>query len=225
METINPSFYPASRATGVAISYINCRLGGPHRVFEQEKVTKACKENIAGVGNKYYLEFSIKDALNKQEAIKCTAEVLYPTNQQTAPTVTYTLQTEPHNCTAAEDTAFYSKIRSRSEPLEAEDIPDSFGYIAPDMEPVWHLSLASADFVKWQNSTEETFYRAVVIKKVMQVKRDDDALEFQYNMLIHQMVTQEMEPWSIQCLWDPTEGLRIKNQQRMPKTNPYENSF
>ncbi|XP_077146787.1 latexin-like [Ranitomeya variabilis] len=224
MEKLNPSHYPTSRAVGVVMSHINYKLGGPNRLYDPQNEKTASREAIPGLGNKYYLKFSIQDALNKEEAIKCTAEVLYYTNKQTAPDVTYRLQPEPPNYTAAKDNAFYSRIRSRSEPLVAVDIPDKFGNIAPDMEPIWHLALASCSFVKWQNSTEETLYSMVVINKVTEVKRDDAALEFHYEVLIHQMVTQEMKPWLIESVWDPTEGLRIKNQQRMPDTNPDENS-
>ncbi|XP_075717665.1 latexin [Rhinoderma darwinii] len=225
METINPSFYPASRAAAVAENYINYKLGGPNRLYEQQKVTSASKQSIVGVGNKYYLEFVVKDALNEQPAMNCTAEVLYYTDkQQNAPNVTYTLQAEPQNYTAAKDKEFYKRIKTRCEPLVAEDIPDKFGNIAPDMEPILHLALAACGFVKWQNSTEETFYRMAVINSVKQLIRDDAALEFHYRMLIHEMVSQEMVPWLIEILWDPSEGLRVKNQQRLPKINPDENS-
>ncbi|XP_069583535.1 latexin-like [Ranitomeya imitator] len=224
MEKLNPSHYPTSRAVGVVMSHINYKLGGPNRLYDPQNVKTASREAIPGLGNKYYLKFSIQDALNKEGAIKCTAEVLYYTNKQTAPDVTYRLQPEPPNYTAAKDNTFYSRIRSHSEPLVAVDIPDSFGNIEPDMEPIRHLALASCAFVKWQNSTEETLYSMVVINKVTEVKRDDAALEFHYEVLIHQMVTQEMEPWLIESVWDPTEGLRIKKQQRMPDTNPDENS-
>lgn len=225
METINPSFYPTSRAAAVAENCINYKLGGPSRLFEQQQVTSASKESVAGEGNKYYLKFAIKDVLNEQPPISCSAEVLYYTNnQQTAPNVTYTLQTEPTNYTAAKDKEFYNKMKSRSEPLVAKDIPDNFGNIPPDMEPIRNLALAACGFVKWQNSTEETFYRMAVIKSVKQVIRGDSALEFHYNMLIHEMVSQEMVPWLIEAKWDPSEGLRVTNQQRLPKINPDENS-
>ncbi|XP_044144677.1 latexin [Bufo gargarizans] len=225
MEVLKPSEYPASRAAAVAVNCINYSLGGPHRLFEQQDVTSAYKESIEGEGNKYYLEFAIKDALNEEPPINCMVEVLYYTNkQQTAPNVTYTLQAEPKNYTEAKDKEFYNRMKSRSETLFAEDIPDKYGNVAPDMEPILHLALAACDFVKWQNSTEQTFYRMAVIKSVKQVKRDDAALEFQYNMLIHEMVSQNIEPWLIETVWDPSEGLRVKNQQRLPKVNADKNS-
>ncbi|XP_056421015.1 latexin [Hyla sarda] len=225
METINPSHYPASRAAGVAGDYINYKLGGPHRLYEQQQVTSASKERIEGVGNKYRLEFAIKDSLNEHPQIKCTAEVLYYTNnQQSAPNVTYKLEGEPQNYTAQKDKEFYNKMKSRSEPLTGEDIPDKFGNIAPDMEPILHLAQAASGFVKWQNSAEETFYRMAIIKSVKQVISDNAALELHYIMLIHDMVSQEIIPWSMEVLWDLSEGLRVNNHQRLPKINPDETS-
>ncbi|XP_063772212.1 latexin [Pseudophryne corroboree] len=221
MESINPSHYPASRAAGVAVDYINYKLGGPNRLFEQQPVTSASKESIAGVGNKYRLTFAIKDSLNEQSPITCTAEVIYYTSDQhKPPKVTFTLQTALQNYTAAKDKEFYNRMKNLSEPLVADNIPDNYGNVTPDMEPVWHLALAAAGYAKWQYSTEGTFFRMAVIKEVKQLKRQDHILEFHYDMLIHEMVSQEMVPWRIETLWDPAEGLKIQHQQKLPKHNP-----
>ncbi|XP_069831379.1 latexin-like [Dendropsophus ebraccatus] len=221
MESFNPSYYPASRAAAVAENYINYKLGGPKRLFQLQQVTSASKESIEGVGNKYRLEFPIQDALNKQEPIKCTAEVLYYTNnQQSAPNVTYKLEREPENYTADKDTEFYNKMKSRSEPLVGGEVPDKFGNIEPDIEPILHLAQAACGYVKWQNSTEQTHFLMTIIKSFEQVIREDAALEFNCQMLIHDMVSQEILPWSVDILWDPSGGTRVKNHQRLPKINP-----
>ncbi|KAG8581075.1 hypothetical protein GDO81_007544 [Engystomops pustulosus] len=123
MEDINPSYYPATRAAGLAGDKINYDRGGPNRFMEVQGVTKARKEIIAGQGNKYNVEFAIKDSVNEQNPIQCTAEVLYPTNKQSAPNVTYKLQSEPQNNTTAKDQEFYNNMKHRSVPLAAEEIP------------------------------------------------------------------------------------------------------
>ncbi|KAG8581073.1 hypothetical protein GDO81_007544 [Engystomops pustulosus] len=224
MEDINPSYYPATRAAGLAGDKINYDRGGPNRFMEVQGVTKARKEIIAGQGNKYNVEFAIKDSVNEQNPIQCTAEVLYPTNKQSAPNVTYKLQSEPQNNTTAKDQEFYNNMKHRSVPLAAEEIPDKDGNIAPDMKPIWYLALAASSFVKCQNATEDTYYRSVVIDSVKQVVRNDNALEFHFKTRIHQMTTQEMEPWWIEALWDPSGGLKVNNYKRLPKFNPDENS-
>ncbi|XP_053315334.1 latexin [Spea bombifrons] len=218
MESINPSFYPATRAGAATENFINYKLGGPHRLF-QLKVTEARKESIPGVGNKYYITSSMKDLVNERPAVSCTAEILYyQSDQQKAPDVSFNLQTELENYTLEKDIEFYDRMKALPQPLKATDIPDKFGNVAADMEPVWHLALAACGYVKWQNSTEDTFYAMALIKSVKQKKRQDTALEFHYVMLIHEMVTQEMIPWQIDILWDPWQGIKIENQVRLPKS-------
>ncbi|KAM8954483.1 latexin-like [Pelodytes ibericus] len=220
METINPTHYPASRAARVAENYINYKLGGPHRVLQMKQVTEATKESIAGVGNTYILTFSITDHVNDQPDITTTAEVQYYLSaQHKAPNVIFKLQRELEDHTGAQDNAFYNRMKNLAPPLEAQDIPDKQGNVTPEMTPVLNLALAASGYVKWQNSTEETDYRMAVIKSVKQLKRKDTALEFQYNMLIHEMVTQEMVPWQINVLWDPQHGLKVEKQVRLPKSH------
>ncbi|XP_018409483.1 PREDICTED: latexin [Nanorana parkeri] len=219
MEPINPSHYPASRAAGVATDYINYKMGTPNRLFQRQQVTSASKESIAGVGNKYHLTFPIKDFLNEQPEIMCTAEVLYYSDKNCPPDVKFTLQTQPQNSTATKDQAFYSRMMNNKEPLVAEDIPDKFGNVAPDMEPVWNLGIAAAGFIKSKNATEETLFAMTVIKKVTQVMKDNTALELHYDLLIHEMVSQEMIPWRNEITWNPSGGLKIISQQRLPKSH------
>ncbi|XP_053566069.1 latexin isoform X2 [Bombina bombina] len=197
MEVLNPSYYPARRAAAVAEEYINYKMGRPHRLFGMQDVTSASREG---------------------ETVNCTAEILYHLQgQNTAPNVSFTLQKELKNDTEGRDKTFYERLRKLEEPLVAQEIPDKFGNVAPEMEPVHHLALVAAAYVKWQNSTENTFFRMAVIKSVKQVKREDAFLEFHLVMLIHEMVTQEMIPWEINILWNPTEGLKIVKDVQLPK--------
>ncbi|XP_068137018.1 latexin isoform X2 [Hyperolius riggenbachi] len=174
---------------------------------------------IPGVGNKYHLSFLVKDYLNEspqQPEMECNATVTYHADKKTPPDVTYTLKPEPQNCTASKDQEFYQRMLKAKQPLEEEDIPDTFGNVAPDMEPVWHLGVAATSFVKWKYSTEETLFSMTVIQSVKQLMREDK-LELHYHMLIHDMVSEEMIPWLIEMTWSPSEGVKIKNEKRLPK--------
>lgn len=217
MEPINPSYYPATRAAGVAVDYINYKMGTPNRLFERKQVTGASKESISGVGNKYHLTFTIQDYINELPEIMCTAEVLYYSDKKSPPDVKFTLQSKPQNYTATKDQEFHGRMKNNKEPLVAEDIPDKFGNVAPDMEPVRNLAIAAAGFLKWKNATEETSYSMTVIKKVEQVVREDTELELLYDLLIHEIVSQEMTAWKADITWNPSEGLKIKKQQQLPK--------
>uniref|UniRef100_A0A8C5PL49 Retinoic acid receptor responder 1 n=1 Tax=Leptobrachium leishanense TaxID=445787 RepID=A0A8C5PL49_9ANUR len=218
METINPNNYPATRATGVVVNHINSKLGSPHRIFQVKEVTKASKEIIEGVGDKYHLTFSMKDYLNERPPINCTASVLYYLSEKRqAPDVTFQLQPQPENYTQDKDIEFYNNMYRMSPPLEAQDIPDKFGNVKPELEPVLHLALVACDDVKWQHSTENTFFSMAVIKSVKQLKTEKKALQFHLNMLIHDIVSQEMIPWKIDILWDPCQGLKVEYEERLPK--------
>ncbi|XP_072264131.1 latexin [Pyxicephalus adspersus] len=218
METIPPSNFPATRAAGVAVDCMNYKMGTPNRLFQRQQVTSARKEIIAGVGNKYHLAFSIKDSINEQPEIPCTVEVLYYSDKNNTPDVKYNLKTTPENYTAAKDQDFYSRMMNNKKPLIAEDIPDKFGAVTPEMEPVWNLAIAAAGLAKWKNATEETLFAMTIIKKVEQLITSN-ALELNYDLLIHDMVSQEVIPWRIEVKWDPSGGLKVKNHKRLPKQN------
>ncbi|KAG9494159.1 hypothetical protein GDO78_001807 [Eleutherodactylus coqui] len=122
METVTLPHFSAFRAAGVVLDYINYILGGPNRYFGREEVISCNRQSLPGEGTKYYLVLTIRDGLNEQPILNCTATVLYYTSKK-APDVTYTLQPEPQNYTAEKDKEFYTKMKSRSEPLVAENIP------------------------------------------------------------------------------------------------------
>ncbi|XP_034636845.1 latexin isoform X2 [Trachemys scripta elegans] len=121
---IPPSHYPATRAAAVAVNYINYQHGSPSKIFMVQKVTKASREDIADVGHKYHLKFSLEDILHKDNAINCTAEILYLlSNQRTAPQVHFTVEGEFGKNTDEADNEFYNRIKSLQEPLVAQNIP------------------------------------------------------------------------------------------------------
>ncbi|KAM4695266.1 latexin-like isoform 2-T2 [Discoglossus pictus] len=215
MEELNPSHYPATRAVTVAKYYMNYKWGTPHRWFEGTEVMKASRETIAGVGNKYYLSFTTKYN-SSDDAIDCTAEVIYP-EKHTAPEVSLKFSRDPPSHIDEKDQEFYNKLRSLKEPLSGQDIPDKFGHVEPEMEPLWHLAHIACEYVKWQHSTEDTLYAMTIIKSFSQVKRTDEALGFHFDLLIHDMISQEIIPCQIDLSWDPKGGLKIEKQALLPK--------
>ncbi|NXU43457.1 LXN protein, partial [Drymodes brunneopygia] len=165
--------------------------------------------DIAGVGHRYHLELELEDVLDKDSTVSCTAEVLYHLGStSTAPDVQLTVQGELSSTEEA-DQEFYSRLRSLEKELVAENIPDSHGNVPPELEPIHLLAWAASGYVIWQNSTENTQFHLAQVKHVKQVKRIDEDLQFDFVVLLHEMVSQEVLPWEVTLLWHPQRGARV----------------
>ncbi|XP_030072771.1 latexin [Microcaecilia unicolor] len=217
MEELNPSHYPATRAVRVVVNYITYQHGTPHKIFLAQKVETASREKIEGVGHKYYLRFPITDKLGK-EIVNCTAEVLYYlSDPPRTPEVNVVFDKELTKDTEAEDNEFYNKMKSQRTPIKAHTIPDNYGNVPPELEPVRYLAWNACGYVIWQNSTEDTLYSMARIETVQQVKRDDGFIEFNFKVLLHDFISQEMIPWQLQVLWQPENGTIVKQNSRLPR--------
>ncbi|KAK2538528.1 Lxn [Columba guinea] len=86
---------------------------------------------------------------------------------------------------------------------------DSHGNVPPALVPVRLLAWAAAGYVIWQNSTEDTELHLAQIKHVKQVRRSDEHLEFDYVILLHDVVSQDVIPWRITVLWHPQHGVQV----------------
>uniref|UniRef100_H3AWZ7 Latexin n=1 Tax=Latimeria chalumnae TaxID=7897 RepID=H3AWZ7_LATCH len=210
---VSPSHKSATRAVRAAEHWLTYNYGSPHKAFITEWVKKAAVEDIPGVGNKYHIQFSVKDAVTEQNAGSCSAEVLYQTGHRSAPDVKIEIQGTFGRHTQEEDEEFYLKMKNRQEPLVGQDIPDSFGNVSAEMKPIWTLAIVGSSYIMWQNSTENTLYNMAQVKSVKQVKRnDDDALEFEYTVLLHELISQEIIPWQMKVFWHPKEGIKVEEQ-------------
>ncbi|NXN86001.1 LXN protein, partial [Bombycilla garrulus] len=206
---LSPSQFPAGRAAAVALGYLRYLRGGPGRALELRELRSARRQDIDDVGHKYYLELELGDVLDKDRTVKCTAEVLYPLEStSSAPDVQVALQGELRSTEQA-DKEFYNHIRSLEKELVAENIPDSHGNVPPELEPIHLLAWVASGYVIWQNSTENTKFHLAQVKHVRQVKRSDEDLQFDYVILLHEMVSQELLPWQVTVLWHPQRGARV----------------
>ncbi|NXF02835.1 LXN protein, partial [Smithornis capensis] len=212
-----PSPFPVSRAAAPALGYLRYRRGGPARALQLRELRRARREDIDDVGHKYYLELELEDVLDKDSTVTCTAEVLYHLGStDIAPDVQFTLGGELKSTEEA-DNVFYSRIRSLEKELVAQNIPDSHGHVPPELEPIHWLAWAASGYVIWQNSTENTHFHLAQIKHVKQVKRPDEFLQFDYVVLLHEMVSQEIIPWEVTVLWHPRDGIQVPRDTRQPR--------
>ncbi|GAB0193780.1 latexin [Grus japonensis] len=211
-----PGHYLATRAAALAAACLCYRRGSPGRGLALRAVRRASRQDINGVGQKYHLELVLEDVLDKDSTVNCTAEVLYHLGNNIPPDVQFTIEGELKNAEEA-DNIFYNRIKSLEKELVAENIPDSHGNVSPEMEPVHLLAWVASGYVIWQNSTENTKFQLAQIKRVKQVKRSDEYLEFDYTILLHEMVSQEIIPWQMTVLWHPRHSVQVTQGSRQPK--------
>ncbi|XP_026561631.1 latexin-like [Pseudonaja textilis] len=207
---IPPSHYQANRAAGVVLHYATYQRGSPHSLFEMERVHQASLEDIPDTGHKYHLKFEVKESIQNGSSLNCTADILYHHGDTpVAPEIHYTMEGEFETHSKEADNLFYNRIQHLSEPLETKNIPDNDGNMPAEMKPIFNLAKVASGYIIWQNSTENTWYNMIQIQNVKQVKRNDDYLEFSYEVLLHDIASQEIIPWHMEVLWHPQHGVKV----------------
>ncbi|XP_037123791.1 latexin isoform X1 [Syngnathus acus] len=217
METgeLNPSHYPAQRAAKVVQHYLNTQHGSPYKVFGQGKVFKAFAEDVPGSGRKYQLELSVEEIVHKQIKIKTSAEVIFPREQSHPPLQVRVSSNDDFLKinTSVQEEAFYQQHKT-NQSLFAQNLPDSYGHIEPEHVPIWHLGIVVSSFVMLNQSTEDTLYNMAQVANVTQMASDEDLLEFEYDVLLHEMVSQEIIAWKVLATWSPPEGVKILKMEK-----------
>lgn len=225
METgeLNPSHYPAQRAAKAVQHYINTRYGSPFKVFTLHKVHSGNAEDVANAGRKYQLEISIQEMLSKSTH-KCTAEILFPRGErQASPEVQVSCEELDKLNTTKDDEALYQKLKTRTSLLSAQNLPDSHGRMDPDMKPLWCLGIVASSFIMLQESNENTLYNMAQVGNVTQLATDSEELRFQYFVLLHDMISQEILRWNLQISWSPQEGVQILQKEKLPHCHECKN--
>ncbi|KAJ8388673.1 hypothetical protein AAFF_G00130820 [Aldrovandia affinis] len=221
VEELNPGHYPARRAAVVAQHHLNTQHGSPYRWLLLERVLSATLEAMAGMGMKYNVEFSVKDAVTDQSVGLCSSEVLFPASggseEQTPPHVQSSCENLLNSNTTEEEKALHLQLRGNSSLVSGDYIPDSFGFIAPEMKPFWHLAGVASSFVMLKESNESTLYNMAQVANVTQLESQNDTLMFRYHVLLHEMVSQEIIHWKLLVSWCPAEGVKVLSAEWQPK--------
>ncbi|NP_001085748.1 retinoic acid receptor responder (tazarotene induced) 1 S homeolog precursor [Xenopus laevis] len=204
-----PTSQRAAREAGrVTVQYLNYYSGSPHQLLYLDAVRKATVKSIPEIGDKFYIEFTTKD-YQTNEARVCTASVFFR-QQQAKPAIHVNCTTSGSLMKAREDDYnFYSKVKKQITPISGKDIPDSFGFIEPDMLPVWYLAIMGSSFAVWEKTTEERSYTMAQIKTVQQLPRKDDSVAFDYDILLHELPTEEMIHCSLHIVWIPGKPPKV----------------
>ncbi|XP_033833575.1 latexin isoform X1 [Periophthalmus magnuspinnatus] len=213
---LNPHHYPAQRAARAVQHYINTRYGSPFKVFMINKVHSGNAEDINNAGRKYQLEISFQEIISNSTH-KCSAEVLFPRGEiQGSPEVSVLCEELETLNTTKDDEALYQKLKTRQSMVVAQNLPDSHGHIDPDMKPLWYLGIVASSFIMLKESTENTLYNMAQVGNVTQLATETDELKFDYFILLHDMVSQEIIRWKLQINWSPLEGVKVQQMEKMP---------
>ncbi|ELK15872.1 Retinoic acid receptor responder protein 1 [Pteropus alecto] len=126
-----------------------------------------------------------------------------------------------------EDHLLYQHMKRLKNPLDVVGIPDSHGHIDPSLRPIWDLAFLGSSYVMWEKTTQFLHYYMAQLSSVKQwhpphlleiswlvkssiEKTNDDAIEFDYTVLLHEFSTQELIPCRIRLVWYPSKALKVK---------------
>ncbi|KAK0137393.1 Latexin [Merluccius polli] len=213
---LNPNHYPAQRAAQVVVHYLNTRHGSPYWRLGLHKVHNATAEEVGESGRKYILKISLQDWISNTKD-SCTAEVVFPGgNAEGPPQVTASYEGNLKN-TRAEEEALYNQYNTSLNLLSGHDIPDSYGHVDPEMKPFWHLGSVASSFIMLNESREDTLYNMAQVVNVTQLETLNNQLRFNYDVLLHEMVSQEIIHWKVLATWSPEEGVKALQMEKLPQ--------
>ncbi|XP_041851708.1 latexin isoform X2 [Melanotaenia boesemani] len=214
---LNPNHYPAQRAAKVVQHYLNTRYGSPYRLFGLHQVHSGNAEDVSNSGRRYQLEISVHEIISNKTQ-KCSAEVFFP--QGEGPLLAE-VQASPcdellHIDTKLQEEALYQQYRNNQSLLSAQNLPDSYGHIEPDMKPFWHLAIVASSFIMLKESTENTLYNLAQVASIKQLATENEQLKFECHVLLHEMVSQEIPQWKLQFTWSSAGGVNVLEKEQLP---------
>ncbi|KAM4772797.1 ovocalyxin-32-like [Rhinophrynus dorsalis] len=198
----------ARAAARVVVQYINYNSGSPYHLVHLDEVKTSTVKSIPEIGKKFYIEFTTKDFHTNQNAGTCIATVFYRPDHP-HPAIKVDCPNRSMKQAYEEDYSFYKKMKMQTTPISGTDIPDSFGFIEPDLLPVWYMAVMGSGYVIWEKTTEDRSYSMAQIKSVKQVLRKDDLISFDYDILLHELPTEEMVNCSLHVIWKPGKPPKV----------------
>ncbi|KAM5336628.1 retinoic acid receptor responder protein 1 [Glossophaga mutica] len=203
-----------NQAAPAAVHFLNFRVGSPSalRVLSHVpwslawiSVKKEYHANVTFVTK----PFNPKDGKEERSG-KCNAQLLFKKHKP-RPAVNVTCpQFIEKSRQQQEDYLIYKHLKQLKNPLDVVSIPDSQGYIDPSLRPMWDLAFLGSSYVMWEKTTLGSRYQLARLTGVKQWKTDNDAIDFDYTVLLHEFSTQEMIPCRIHLVWYPGKPLKVK---------------
>ncbi|XP_053760152.1 retinoic acid receptor responder protein 1 [Panthera pardus] len=201
------------QAARAALHFVNFRAGSPSTL----RVLADVLEGRARVNPKKECQVDLvftTDRYNPEEGEerlgKCSARVFFR-NQKPRPAINVTCtRLIEKNKRQQEDYLLYKHMKQLKTPLDVVSIPDSHGHIDPSLRPIWDLAFLGGSYVMWEKTTQFLHYYMAQLSSVNQWKTNDDAIDFDYTVLLHEFSTQEIIPCRIHLVWYPGKPLKVK---------------
>ncbi|XP_052036347.1 retinoic acid receptor responder protein 1 [Apodemus sylvaticus] len=209
-------------AARAALHFFNFRAGSPSAL----QVLAAVQEGRAWVdpqeGCKVDLVFSTEQYNPEQEGEerlgKCSARVFFK-NEKPRPVINVTCTRLFDKVKRQEkDYLLYKQMKRLKTPLDIISIPDSHGHIDPSLRPLWDLAFLGSSYVMWEKTTQFLHYYLVQLSSVKQLKTDDDSIDFDFAVLLHEFATQEIIPCRIHLVWYPGKPLKVNYHCQEPQS-------
>nr|XP_048280559.1 retinoic acid receptor responder protein 1 [Myodes glareolus] len=202
------------RAANAAMHFFNFRAASPSalRVLAAVQEGRArvdpqegCEVNLVFSTERYNLEEEGEERLGK-----CFAKVLFK-NQKPKPAINVSCMglTEKMK-TQERDYLLYKQVKQLKTPLDVVRIPDSHGRIDPQLRPIWDLAFLGSSYVMWEKTTQFLHYYLVQLSSVKHLKTNDDGIDFDFTVLLHEFSTQEIIPCRILLFWYPGKPLKVQ---------------
>uniref|UniRef100_A0ABI7WX39 Retinoic acid receptor responder 1 n=1 Tax=Felis catus TaxID=9685 RepID=A0ABI7WX39_FELCA len=184
------------QAARAALHFVNFRAGSPSTL----RVLADVLEGRARVNPKKECQVDLvftTDRYNPEEGEerlgKCSARVFFR-NQKPRPAINVTCtRLIEKNKRQQEDYLLYKHMKQLKTPLDVVSIPDSHGHIDPSLRPIWDLAFLGGSYVMWEKTTQFLHYYMAQLSSVNQWKTNDDAIDFDYTVLLHEFSTQEIK--------------------------------
>ncbi|XP_072264134.1 retinoic acid receptor responder protein 1-like isoform X2 [Pyxicephalus adspersus] len=192
----------ARHAAKLALEYLIYQSGSPHQLLEVTDVKRATLLEFPFVGHKYYVEFSAQ-VFETMNIGLCSASVFF-LDKKPRPSISLNCSsTKVQKQARDDDYEFYKMMKAQTSPLTGENIPDSYGNIEPQFEPVWKLAILGSSYVILDKSTEEHEYTMAQIRSVRQIPRKDNFIAFSFDIFLYQRPSEEMVPCNLHVVWAP----------------------
>ncbi|CAD7673644.1 unnamed protein product [Nyctereutes procyonoides] len=200
------------QAARAALHFLNFRAGSPSGLRVLAAVLRGRAAVDARRTCRVDLEFTAERYGPEADGRlgRCSARVVFR-RQQPRPAVNVTcarfMETSRRR---REDLLLYKRAKRLRAPPGATSMPDSHGWIDPSLRPMWDLAFLGSSYVMWERTTQTLHYYMAQLSSVNQWKTNEDAIDFDYTVLLHEFSTQEIIPCRIHLVWYPGKPLKVK---------------